>query len=105
MPNTRHKVIIHFSVSGGIVGLGLTGKIDADLLSPEDRSELYKCLDQLRGLPAQYHKTSISCDALSYEIEIRSDVGSQSIECDDVTVPPEAVDLLDFLCRRVLKSD
>ncbi len=88
---------ITFRQSGGYAGLIRGCELDTDALPDEEVARLRSLVQQSGILQAQSNPTPNAFDLCNYELTIETNEGIHQISCDDLSLPEEAVPLVEYL--------
>lgn len=91
---------IEFRQSGGYGGLIMGTKINTDSLTAKEAAELQSLVEQSNLLQAQSKQTPNSADLLQYQITIQTKEGVRQISFDDLSLPENAIPLVEYLQDR-----
>lgn len=91
---------VHFRQAGGFAGLNLASDLDTETMPRHEAKKLTQLLQDSK-LPAGRKQGSQKArDLATYEITVEDESGTVTTSFDDMSVPPRADKLLDFLRAR-----
>lgn len=87
---------------GGVAGLHVITEIDSAELSEKESLRLARLVEQApwSGLPTRTMGRPAAHDLMEYAITVKGGKGSRSMAGDDLTLPPEARELVAFVIER-----
>ena len=102
---------IHLERSGGFAGMIMSTTVDTDTLSSNEANELQDLIKKSRffNLSSQSLEETSSktkkgaADYFIYKITIQNGNKEHTIECDDLSMPPNLKTLVNFLVKNSRK--
>lgn len=91
---------IRFRSTGGFAGLNLGCDLDTEALPEPEATLLTRLVHNAKLKKTSTKKSDRGRDLVNYEITIKEPQGATTATFDDLSVPPEAEALLDFLRER-----
>ncbi len=91
---------IRFRSTGGFAGLNLGCDLDTEILPESEATLLIRLVHNAKLKKTSTKKSDRGRDLVNYEITIKEAKATTTATFDDLSVPPEAEALLDFLRER-----
>lgn len=91
---------VSYTRTGGFAPIPVTCALDTNALTPDEARELERLVTVSGIMHAQSRTNPAARDVRLHSIKVNSGEANKEIEWDDISIPPEARALIQFLQER-----